>query len=265
MGLTFDWTGVLEGGPAQWLLSGLMATIAVTIVAGIAATIIAVLLVAGRLSPSAFLRVPAVAIVSVFRDSPLMVQLLAWYFAAWNALPPSWKQWVMSEHPWAVLPGNVVLLSPEFLAAAVGLAMFAGVFISEEIRAGLAAVPHGQIEAGQSQGMRDWTIFRHVLLPQGLANAAQPVIGQYLNMMKLSSLASTIGLAEITYQVRQIESFNSHALEAFAVGTVLYLGIGVVMSWAFGLLDGRRVGTARSGVPVAANEVAVAREVLEDA
>ncbi|NHW17401.1 amino acid ABC transporter permease, partial [Escherichia coli] len=67
------------------------------------------------------------------------------------------------------------------------------------------------------------------LLPQGLANAWQPVVGQYLNLMKLSSLASGIGFAELTYQVRQIESYNAHALEAFTVGTVLYLLTGMLM------------------------------------
>jgi hypothetical protein len=63
----------------------------------------------------------------------------------------------------------------------------------------------------------------------GLANAWQPVVGQYLNLMKLSSLASGIGFAELTYQVRQIESYNAHALEAFTLGTALYLLTGLVM------------------------------------
>ncbi len=67
------------------------------------------------------------------------------------------------------------------------------------------------------------------MLPQALANAWQPIVGQYLNLMKLSSLASAIGFAELTYQVRQIESYNAHALEAFAVGTVLYLLFGLAL------------------------------------
>lgn len=72
-------------------------------------------------------------------------------------------------------------------------------------------------------------MFRYILLQQGLANAWQPVVGQYLNLMKLSSLASGIGFAELTYQVRQIESYNAHALEAFTFGTALYLLTGLVM------------------------------------
>lgn len=242
MALSFDWMGVLSGKPLEWLVSGLVATLAVTVVASIAGTIVAVFLTAARCSPSAPLRGAGAAVVSIFRDSPLMVQILAWYFAAWNALPGDFKQWVMAAHPWANLPGDVTLMSPEFIASAIALAVFGGVFISEEVRAGLAAVPRGQREAAISQGLREWTIFLRVLLPQGLANAAQPVIGQYLNLMKLSSLASAVGLAEITYQVRQIESFNSHALEAFAVGTALYLLIGVGLARTFALFIRPRVG-----------------------
>ena len=61
------------------------------------------------------------------------------------------------------------------------------------------------------------------------------MVGQYLNLMKLSSLATGIGLGELTYQTRQIESFNAHALEAFAVGSALYLLLGLLMSVLFNL------------------------------
>ena len=84
-------------------------------------------------------------------------------------------------------------------------------------------------QAALAQGFSTWRLFRLILLPQGLANAWQPIIGQYLNLMKLSSLASGIGFAELTYQVRQIESYNAHALEAFTLGTALYLLTGLVM------------------------------------
>lgn len=113
-----------------------------------------------------------------------------------------------------------------------GLGVFTSAFLVEEIAAGLRAVSHGQREAALSQGFSPWGELRFILLPQGLANAWQPIVGQYLNLMKLSSLASGIGFAELTYQVRQIESYNAHALEAFAVGTALYLALGIVMGLA---------------------------------
>lgn len=128
-----------------------------------------------------------------------------------------------------------------------GLGVFTSAFLIEEIASGLRAVSHGQREAALSQGFTPWQELRHILLPQGLANAWQPIIGQYLNLMKLSSLASGIGFAELTYQVRQIESYNAHALEAFAVGTALYLALGVLMGVALTRLGPGRDQQRRAG------------------
>lgn len=185
------------------------------------------------------------------------MQLLFWYFAAWNLLPLTVRDFVNGDHAWSILPGDVWWLTPEFLCSAWGLGVFTSAFLIEEIEAGLSAVPTGQREAALSQGFSTWSLFRFVLLPQGLANAWQPIVGQYLNLMKLSSLASGIGFAELTYQVRQIESYNAHALEAFAVGTVLYLLLGVAMGMALSWIGpGRtrrravaRRATAQSEVP----------------
>ena len=224
-----DWQGVFSGPPLQWIVSGFLTTLWVS-AAGIAlATLLAVLLLALRLSGSAVGQRLVAAWVSLFRNTPLLVQLMFWYFAAWNFLPRSAVDFVNAEHAWSILPGDVWWLTPEFICSTWGLGVFTSAFLVEEIVAGLQAVSAGQREAALSQGFSAWTTFRHILLPQGLANAWQPVVGQYLNLMKLSSLASGIGFAELTYQVRQIESYNAHALEAFAVGTALYLVAGIAL------------------------------------
>lgn len=180
-----DWHGVLSGQPLQWIISGFLTTVWVSVAGILLATLLAVLLLALRLGGGRAGRGLVAAWVSLFRNTPLLVQLLFWYFAAWNLLPLAVKEVVNDEHAWSILPGNVWWLTPEFLCSM-------------------------------------W----------GLANAWQPIVGQYLNLMKLSSLASGIGFAELTYQVRQIESYNAHALEAFAVGTALYLALGVAMGVA---------------------------------
>lgn len=224
-----DWAGVLTGQPWQWILSGFAATLYVTLFGCLAATLITLLLLALRLAPGRSGRALAAAYVSVFRNTPLLVQLLFWYFAAWGALPRSARFYIGDMHAWSVLPGNVLWLAPEFLCAAWGLALFCAAFLLEEIQAGLNSVPRGQTEAALSQGLSQWQILRRVLLPQGLLNAWQPLVGQYLNLMKLSSLASGISFAELTYQIGRVESYNAHALEGFAVGTGLYLLLGVAM------------------------------------
>ncbi|MEB7925572.1 amino acid ABC transporter permease [Atlantibacter hermannii] len=252
-----DWQGVLTGLPLQWIVSGFLTTVWVSLIGMALATVLAVLFLALRLAGGAGGRAVVAGWVSVFRNTPLLVQLLFWYFAAWNLLPLTVRDFVNGDHAWSILPGDVWWLTPEFLCSAWGLGVFTSAFLIEEIEAGLSAVPTGQREAALSQGFSTWALFRFVLLPQGLANAWQPIVGQYLNLMKLSSLASGIGFAESTYQVRQIESYNAHALEAFAVGTVLYLLLGVAMGMALSWIGpGRtrrravaRRATAQSEVP----------------
>lgn len=224
-----DWAGVLTGQPLQWIISGFLTTLYVSIAGSVLATLLVVLLIALRLSQSRLARAAVAAFVSVFRNTPLLVQLLFWYFAAYGALPQSWRFYIGDTHAWAVFPGNIAWLTPEFLCAAWGLGLFTAAFLVEEVQAGLNSVPKGQTEAAISQGFSRKTLLLSILLPQALTNAWQPITGQYLNLMKLSSLATGIGFSELTYQVSQIESYNAHAFEGFAVGTLLYLALGMIL------------------------------------
>ena len=228
MNQLLDWQGVLTGQPLQWIISGFLTTLWVTVAGILLATVLAVLFLALRLAGGRLGNGLVAAWGSLFRNTPLLVQLLFWYFAAWNLLPLAFRDFINADHRWSILPGDVWWLTPEFICSAWGLGVFTSAFLIEEIESGLRAVTSGQREAALAQGFSTWRLFRLILLPQGLANAWQPIIGQYLNLMKLSSLASGIGFAELTYQVRQIESYNAHALEAFAVGTVLYLLTGII-------------------------------------
>lgn len=233
--LTLDWQGVLSGQPLQWILSGYLTTLWVSAIGIVLAGLLTGLFLLLRLAGGRVGRGVVAAWISLFRNTPLLVQLLFWYFAAWNLLPQGLRDDINAPHSGSVLPGDVWWLSPEFLCSAWGLAAFTSAFLIEEITAGMRAVSPGQVEAALSQGFSRQALLRHILLPQGVTYAWQPVVGQLLNLMKLSSLASGIGFAELTYQVRQIESYNAHALEAFAVGTGLYLLTGI----ALGLLLAR--------------------------
>lgn len=256
--ITFDFAGVLTGQPGQWLLSGFLMTLYVTLVGSLVASVLAIVLLGLRIAPSAPLRWIAEAIIEVFRNTPILVQFLFWYFAAYTALPLPVRDFITGNHPWAVLPVNNILIAPEFIAAAWGLGIFAAAFLAEELRAGLNAVARGQREAAISQGFSHWQTLRLILLPQALVNSWQPIVTQYLNLMKLSSLASAISLAELTYQVRQIESYNAHAFESFAIGTLLYLALGLILSWTLTALGPRRPGSRARIRPTAPADAAPA-------
>lgn len=224
-----DWSSILCGHPLEWIIIGFFTTLLVTLVGSLLATLMMILLLVLRFMAGRIGSILVIIWVSLFRNTPLLIQLFFWYFAAWSTLPISWRNFLIEEHAWAILPGNIVWLTPEFFCSAWGLAMFSAAYLLEELQSGLNAVPNGQSEAAISQGFNSWQTLYNILLPQGLRNAWQPLVGQYLNLMKLSSLASTIGLGELTYQISQIESFNAHALEGFALGTLLYLLLGLVI------------------------------------
>jgi polar amino acid transport system permease protein len=178
-GITFDWAGVFTGQPAQWLLSGFLTTVYVTLAGCVLASAVAVVVVVLRLAPGRIGRYAAGTFVEIFLNRPILVQMLFWYFAAYGLLPRTWRVFINADHPWAVLPVNVVVLAPEFLCAAWGLGLFTAVFLAQELRTGLNAVPKGQTEAAMAQGLSSWQTLRFVLLPQALVNAWQPLVGQY--------------------------------------------------------------------------------------
>ena len=169
-----DWQGVLTGQPLQWILSGFLTTLWVTLAGMVVASLLTLACLALRLAGGRTGARIVAQWVSLFRNTPLLVQLLFWYFAAWNGLPQGFRDVVMDEHAWSVLPGQVWWFTPEFLCSAWGLGVFTSAFLTEEISAGLRAISAGQREAALAQGFSTWPLLRYILLPQGLANAGQP-------------------------------------------------------------------------------------------
>ena len=119
----------------------------------------------------------------------------------------------------------------EFVAAVIALTVYTAAFIAEDIRSGIRAVPREQMEAARSQGFSYLAAMRFVILPQAVRVTIPPLIGQFLNATKNSSLAMTIGVAELTYQARQIESVTFKGLEAFTAATLIYLLVSLTITF----------------------------------
>ncbi|WP_287811147.1 ABC transporter permease subunit, partial [Pseudomonas sp.] len=102
-------------------------------------------------------------------------------------------------------------------------------FIAEELRAGIDSVRQEQRAAGLALGLRPAQVWRHVILPQGLRTALGPLLGQYMNAVKNSSLTMAIGLADLSYASRQVETETFKTFQAFGFATLLYvLSIAVI-------------------------------------
>ena len=111
----FDWHGVLSGQPLQWIISGFLTTLWVSLAGIVLASGLATLFLLLRLAGGRLGQGITSCWVSLFRNTPLLVQLLFWYFAAWNFLPQGIRDFVNDPHDWSILPGDVWWLTPEFL------------------------------------------------------------------------------------------------------------------------------------------------------
>ncbi len=215
-----------------WMLEGFGMTLLVSAAAIAGGLVLGLLLTALRASGQPWLYQPARGLVAFLRKTPLLVQLFFWYFGAAQLLG---ENVVGAITGWSgIALGTWQLPAPsfEFLTAAFGLALYAGAFFSEELRAGIRAVPRGQREAALSLGFTPGAAFLRVVLPQALRVSALPLLGQCANTIKNTSLAMGIGLAELSYSARQVETDTLLAFQAFAVATVLYAVVILLLQWA---------------------------------
>jgi general L-amino acid transport system permease protein len=123
-----------------------------------------------------------------------------------------------------------VVLSPEFAALLLGLALYTAAFIGEIVRAGILAVDRGQYEAAQSQGFSSFQLMRLIIFPQALRVIVPPVTSQYLNCIKNSSLAVAIGYPDLVSIANTTINQTGQAIEGIAVIMLVYLTISLAIS-----------------------------------
>jgi polar amino acid transport system permease protein len=232
-----------------WMLEGFRMTLLVSAAAIAGGLAIGLLLTALRASAQPWLHLPARALVAFLRKTPLLVQLFFWYFGAAQLLGEDVVGAIIGWGGIAVGAWRLPAPSFEFLAAAFGIALYAGAFFSEELRAGIRAVPRGQREAALSLGFTPRAAFLRVVLPQALRVSALPLLGQCANTIKNTSLAMGIGLAELAYSARQVETDTLLAFQAFAVATVLYAGVILLLQWVAPRVLRRLGWTSTSTLP----------------
>ncbi|BBP83474.1 amino acid permease [Pseudomonas sp. Pc102] len=223
----------------HWLLDGFLLTLGTSLLVCVIGTLLGALVAVGRQLPGR-LSWPARAYLSVLRNTPLLVQLFFWYFGVPALLPEDWVFWLNLPHERALGPLTLAWPSFEFLAAALGLSLYTSAFIAEELRAGIASVRPQQAEAGLALGLRPAQVWRCIILPQALHTALPPLFGQYMNALKNSSLAMAIGLAELSYASRQVETETFKTFQAFGIATLLYLGAAIAIEVAGTLIHQHR-------------------------
>ena len=222
MNYTFNWSALWTGESGRWLLSGLIVTLELSALAWLLALVLGIVSGAFRTVQFRPLRALATFYVEFFRNVPLLVWMFFWYFAVPPLLPEPIREW-MFDH------------GLEFWAGVLALGVYSGARFSEVLRSGIQSIPKTQMEAAAASGLTTFQAYRYVILPVALRLIIPPGTNESLNMLKNSSVALTISVAELTFQTRQIETYTAKAIEALTAGTVIYLvlclGLASIMSW----------------------------------
>ena len=213
----FDWQIILSGKYFDWLVSGLKTTLQLSAISILLAFSLGLIIALMRMTQFRPVRWFAYAYLEFFRNTPLLIQLFFWYFASYKLLPQ-------------IINDYLATTNFEFTAAVIALTVYTSAFIAEDVRSGVRSIPKEQMEAARSFGFSYVRAMRYVILPQATRIIIYPLITQFLNLTKNSSLAMTIGVAELTYQARQVESYTFKGYEAFTAETIIYLAISLVIS-----------------------------------
>ncbi|MDK2920699.1 MAG: polar amino acid transport system permease protein [Desulfonauticus sp.] len=217
MNYQFDWKLVLTGEYGQWLIDGLIVTLKISAVSIFFSLIVGTIIAVFRLSKVKPLEWFSLAYTEFFRNTPLLVQIFFWYFGSDAVLPKAVNEWLYQQ-------------DFEFAAGVIALTVYTSAFIAEEIRSGINSIPKNQLEASRACGLSFIQAMSYVILPQAFRIIIPPLISQFLNLTKNSSLVMTIGVMELTYMARQIESYTFHGFEAFTAATVIYIAISLTIS-----------------------------------
>ena len=189
----------------RWLiLAGLGVTIAYTvgtILLGLAIGLVTGLL---RLSRNPMITAPLVAYVEIFRCTPLLVQIVWFYYA---------------------LPVVLGIDIPAHLAAVLVLSLYTGAFYAEIIRGGVNSIERGQWDAARAIGMRRNQVMRHVILPQAVKRMIPPFVNQSITQLKNTSLVSTIAVPDLLYQGTLITADTYRPLEVYTVVALIYFAM----------------------------------------
>jgi His/Glu/Gln/Arg/opine family amino acid ABC transporter permease subunit len=221
-----DWSVLWSGQTGGWLLHGLLTTLEISLLGWLVALGLGILAGALRTAPPPPLRWLASAYVEFFRNVPLLVWMFFWYFGMPPLLPRAVQDWLLDH-------------GAEFWAGVCALGVYHGARFSEVLRSGIQAIPKTQFEAALSTGLTVWQSYRLIIVPIALRLIIPPATNETLNLLKNSSVALTIGVAELTFQTRQIETYTAKAFEALVAGTAVYLMLCLAISTVMALVERR--------------------------
>ena len=195
----WDFAFLWRYAPLFW--KGMGVTLAYTAGTISLGLIIGLLIGLGRLSRSWLLNIPLIAFIEVFRCTPLLVQIVWFYYA---------------------LPVLLGVQIPATAAAVMTLSCYTGAFYAEIFRGGIISIERGQWDAARALGLRPWAMMRCVILPQAVRRMIPPFVNQSITQLKNTSLVSTIAVPDLLYNGTLITADTYRPLEVYTVVAIIY-------------------------------------------
>jgi len=216
-----------SGTYLRFLLAGFEWTLLLSFLAWILAFVIGSIIGVIRTLPGKFLPTLGAIYVEIFRNIPLLVQLFLWYFVLPEIIPGLGTWFKQGLSP----------LLQQLITGVLCLGFFTAARVAEQVRSGINALGSGQRGAGLALGLDLSQVYRLILLPVAYRIIVPTLTSEFLNTIKNSAVASTIGLAELSRQSQQLGEFTAHWYEAFIAVTLLYGMINIIVMVAARYLE----------------------------
>ena len=183
---------------------GVLVTLAYTAITILIGLIIGLAVGLGRLSRSWIVNLPLIAFIEAFRCTPLLVQIVWFYYA---------------------LPVLLGIQIPAVVAGIMTLSCYTGAFYAEIFRGGIISIEQGQWDAARALGLRRWHVMRKVILPQAIRRMIPPFVNQSITQLKNTSLVSTIAVPDLLYNGTLITADTYRPLEVYTVIAIIYFAL----------------------------------------
>ena len=233
MNYHWNWSILLAPEPGgtgsylQYLFVGLGWTLATALAAWVIALLLGSVIGTLRTTPRKWVVRLGNAYVEIFRNVPLIVQMFLWFFVVPELLPKGLGDWIKQvPPPWG-----------SYIPAVLCLGLYTSVRVAEQVKAGIQSLSRGQGMAGTALGLTLAQSYRYALLPQAFRIVLPPLTSEFMNVIKNSSVALTIGLLELTGRARAMQEFSFKVFEAFAAATVIYLLTNLVVVIGMRMLE----------------------------
>jgi polar amino acid transport system permease protein len=202
--LHYQWDFYFLARYVPLLERGVLVTLGYTAATIFIGLVIGLLVGLGRLSRSWIVNLPLVAFIEAFRCTPLLVQIVWFYYA---------------------LPVLLGIQIPAVVAGIMTLSCYTGAFYAEIFRGGIISIEQGQWDAARALGLRRWHVMRKVILPQAIRRMIPPFVNQSITQLKNTSLVSTIAVPDLLYNGTLITADTYRPLEVYTVVALIYFAL----------------------------------------